>query len=995
VRASRPVRRAVSALLVSAVTHLLLPQQSLAEDPVQPRKEHFEISAQSFSGALQAYARQTGEQVVFFSNLAAGRTVQRISGTYTREQVLERILSNTGLTYQRLNSNTIAVGPMGGPGAKQPEPRQPPPSDKDTAMSQRYPLLCCSATALAMFSMGARAADDAPTSPQPTLEEVVVTGIRSSLRQALDTKRNAGAVVDAISAEDIGKFPDKNVADSLQRVPGVSVDRIWGEGRDIFVRGTDNTLNRTMMNGQNVASAYWWANDNPSRGFNYDILASELVSALEVYKSPTADMDEGSIGGLVNVRTRRPMELKPFTIQASAEALHSVLGNKTDPQASGLFSWHDADRRFGALVSVSYQRRHMRRDGLEGFNDDTQFDITDQNGNETKGVHSLFGGGTALFTQDRRRTTENATLQWRPQKAWDITLNYVNSHMNMDNHNENFLFLPGSGYLLSADPKVINPVLIPTGDGHQGLVGGTLGDGTTPGAAIEAIYRQAFIKSRVADVDTTFSGDGWSLHGQAGATHAEGGSNHDQNYWFQGDTRLTLDLGPRKSNVNYLDLDPTDGAALHFVPGNERDWIRIMREDETYGQGDLTFDLNNRFFKSFKTGFKYRDDKVNNNRQIGSVSPDNPNDAALSAITLDEVSSGTSPPLSQKAATAGSVTRYALVDGALAAKVINPLLDLQYSLDRLAFYTIEEHITALYAKLDFELGNLQGNIGVRGVHTKQQSTAYIGNDLGTIDRPYNNVLPSINATYRLRDDLLLRGSVSKAMARDTFQNLSSNITINATTGAASAGNPFLKPIQATQFELGTEWYFSDASLLSGTYFWKSLNTFVYNLTDSETINGQNLQVTRPLNSDHGAKIQGLELQWQQALWRGFGILTNYTYTNASVDPIPGQPRVELQGNSKHQGNAALYFETLRFSARISYNYRSEAFGILTMGSQIVTDAYHQVDATASWNVTPGLSVYANAVNIFNEIIYMHTADGFPIGFYENGPRYSVGARYKF
>jgi iron complex outermembrane receptor protein len=351
--------------------------------------------------------------------------------------------------------------------------------------------------------------------------------------------------------------------------------------------------------------------------------------------------------------------------------------------------------------------------------------------------------------------------------------------------------------------------------------------------------------------------------------------------------------------------------------------------------------------------------------------------------------------LSQQAATSGSVTRYALVDGALAAKVINPLLDLRYSLDRLAFYTIEEHITALYAKLDFELGNLQGNIGVRGVHTKQQSTAYIGNDLGTIDRPYNNVLPSINATYRLRDDLLLRGSVSKAMARDTFQNLSSNITINATTGAASAGNPFLKPIQATQFELGTEWYFSDASLLSGTYFWKSLNTFVYNLTDSETINGQNLQVTRPLNSDHGARIQGFELQWQQALWRGFGILTNYTYTNASVDPIPGQPRVELQGNSKHQGNAALYFETPRFSARISYNYRSEAFGILTMGSQIVTDAYHQVDATASWNVTPGLSVYANAVNIFNEIIYMHTADGFPIGFYENGPRYSVGARYKF
>ena len=197
---------------------------------------------------------------------------------------------------------------------------------------------------------------------------------------------------------------------------------------------------------------------------------------------------------------------------------------------------------------------------------------------------------------------------------------------------------------MSANPKVINPVFIPTGDGRQALVGGTLGDGTTTGAAIEAIFRHAFIKSRVADVDTTFSGEHWTLHGQAGVTHAEGGSNHDQNYWFQGNTRVTLDLGPQRSNVHYLDLNPTNGAALHFVPANERDWIRIMKEDETYGQADLTFDLNNGFFKSFKTGVKYRDDKVNNNRQIGSVSPDNPNYAALSAITLNEVSSGTSPP---------------------------------------------------------------------------------------------------------------------------------------------------------------------------------------------------------------------------------------------------------------------------------------------------------------------------------------------------------------
>jgi len=239
-RRTKPVRGAVGALLVSAVANLFLQQDARADEHVVARKEHFEIRAQSFAGALQAYARQTGEQVVFFSDLGAGRTVPRISGTYTRDQVLERILANTGLTFQRLNANTIAVGPVASPSSKEPAPTRPSPqSDKDTAMSQRYPLLCCSATALAMLSMGPRAgAEDAPNPPQGTLEEVVVSGIRSSLRQALDTKRNAGAVVDAISAEDIGKFPDKNVAEALQRVPGIVINREFGEGERVSLRGT-------------------------------------------------------------------------------------------------------------------------------------------------------------------------------------------------------------------------------------------------------------------------------------------------------------------------------------------------------------------------------------------------------------------------------------------------------------------------------------------------------------------------------------------------------------------------------------------------------------------------------------------------------------------------------------------------------------------------------------------------------------------------------------
>src|SRR5690606_32209645 len=129
------------------------------------------------------------------------------------------------------------------------------------------------------------------------------------------------------------------IADALQRIPGVSVDRIWGEGRDINIRGTDKDINRNLMNGQNVASAYWWANDNPGRGFNYTILPSELIASLAVHKSPSADIDEGSIGGTVIIHTREPFDIANNTVGLALEEQYSELADETDPQISLLGSW--------------------------------------------------------------------------------------------------------------------------------------------------------------------------------------------------------------------------------------------------------------------------------------------------------------------------------------------------------------------------------------------------------------------------------------------------------------------------------------------------------------------------------------------------------------------------------------------------------------------------------------------------------------------------------
>ncbi|WP_417624905.1 TonB-dependent receptor [Paremcibacter congregatus] len=885
------------------------------------------------------------------------------------------------------------------------------PDNPSAPRISRYPNVAritlaalLASSSLIAFSGPARAAENGD---ETTLEEVVVTGIRGSLKQALDKKRDSNSIVDGINSLDIGKFPDKNVADSLQRVPGVSVDRIWGEGRDIFVRGTGSDLNRTLMNGQNVASAYWWANDNPSRGFNYSILASELVASLEVYKSPMAKLDEGSIGGAVNVITRRPMDLDPLTVMGSVEGQYSKLPDKIDPQASGLVSWKNDNETFAILGSYNYQKRTVRRDGLEGFPTNSLYDVEDQDGNVTRDVYAVWGGGSAIFQQKRERKTANLVLQFRPTDQWDIVVNAVRSDMDMDNNNQNYLFVPGGFKLGKVDPDtgvnsgevVVDPVFITTSDGKQAIVGGTFGLATTHGVADEPIYRESSIKAAVYDMDMSYEGDGWRARGQIGYTTAEGGSEHDRNYWFEGNSRIVMNLQPDVNEFSFPEVDPNDGSQLRLMPGSLRDWVRKMEDDEFYAQTDVEYDLDNSAFTSLEFGVKFRSHTIENNRTNGSVDTSNPANAAgiaaLSALTLADLSSGPTPTLHGATATEGSLTSYAFMDIEKARAQVDAVLDgglMTYTPDLNAFFNINEKITSFYTQANFETGNLRGNVGVRMVHTNQTSKAYQGGSLQEVNRKYTEFLPSLNLVYNLRDDVLIRAAASRAMARPTFQNLSANLLVDATTPTASGGNPFLKPTFATQFEAGFEWYYDEASIFSATVFRKDLSSSIRTIAQEEVFEDRTLTITRPFNSD-GADITGLEVQLQHDFGMGIGALANYTLTEASVTTDGKES--ELPGNSKHQMNASVYYEDDTFSVRLSYNYRSESFSTEISGGQLSTAPYDQFDATATWHATDQVDVFMNAVNITNEVIFQRTNDGIPVGFYENGPRYSVGVRFRY
>src|SRR5213079_3293128 len=235
----------------------------------------------------------------------------------------------------------------------------------------------------------------------PVSEEITVLGTAESLREAVKVKRESDAIVDAIAAKDVNKLPDKNLAEAVQRVPGVVINREFGEGERVSMRGVAPNLVHTTVNGHNVAVADWFVLEQlaATRSFNYLLLPSELIGLVKVYKSPTADLDEGGIGGTIDVRTRKPLDLKPNAYSGSVQAAYTQKSGSNDPNASVLVSWKNPAETVGVLFSTVFDKRNIRRDGVEvlGYFPQTGTGLL---------VPSLIG--SALFQQERERKALDA-----------------------------------------------------------------------------------------------------------------------------------------------------------------------------------------------------------------------------------------------------------------------------------------------------------------------------------------------------------------------------------------------------------------------------------------------------------------------------------------------------------------------------------------------------------------------------------------------------------
>lgn len=870
-------------------------------------------------------------------------------------------------------------------------------------------------------------------------EVIEIRGIRASQKENINTKRFSDSVVDAITAEDIGKFPDKNVAESLSRIPGITIDRDFGEGQGVTIRGVQPDQNLTLLNGQAVGTAQWFVLSDATRNFNFEILASEMVAGLEVYKSSQADLDEGALGGTVILRTRKPLDLDANTSQVSIEGQYSDNAETTDPSLSGLYSWKNDDGTFGLLVSASFQQRTVQRETNEDFGwfgpSIPRIDplIEAPQGASERGAIP-WGMGSALFKQDRKRKGFDITGQWLVTDDLDLSLHYMSSVMEADNVNSNLIGIPFRGVaFLGTDT---NPGTVSNGIVESLAVTGVP---NRPGWARHIAYDNIFrdgseMSTEVLDLEGTYTMENGELHFQLGTTSGEG-TNNDffTEFWVTpDDERASFDFYNPGGTNPYIDF--VSASPWLANPGDEM-WLggifdqqNSTEDKEDYLQFDYSHFVEWGAINEIKSGMKFRDRSFSQQRYRTDLA------------NLAPTGEGSLGPASEFWSGDMVNVSHSQTNG-VAASYFMPDKDLMYSalynvsecnegnagslcrnsnvFLKDASFDIEESITALYTMAKFSTDDLRGNIGIRYVETDSTSNGFdlnSGQDVA-YDSEYKEWLPSANIAYNLSEDVILRFAAARVITRPAPFQLAPAVNLTPETSSGSAGNPALNPLTANQFEAGVEWYFDSASLASITFFRKDISDFIFTKTVAKEINGQQInQLSTPENGGKTA-LEGFEFQLQHAFENGFGGYFNYTYTDlddAEIDEAA--PVLDDDGNiigatltsrmvsfpntSKNSFNVGVYYETDQYSARLNYNYRSEYFiAQAEIGTQY-RDEQAQLDAQFSWQFNDNVTFKAEALNLTDEIwenYYVRESDGARLGGTQsaNGRRLFVGASMSF
>ncbi|EIZ78358.1 tonB-dependent receptor family protein [Novosphingobium sp. Rr 2-17] len=874
----------------------------------------------------------------------------------------------------------------------------------------------------ALLAMPAWAQDNKANDEGSDDIPIVVTGIKGALTNAINVKRNADAVVDVITAEGIGKFPDRNVAESLSHIPGVSVDRQFGIGERVSIQGTDPALNRVMIDGHTIASADWGGNtgDVTGRTFNYSLLAPEIVSQIEVYKSPEPRIDEGSLGGTVIVHTRMPLDLEANTITGSAGYNYNDRSKVGNPRGSALYSWKNDSGTFGILVAGTYDQDTLSRAGIEyfGYSTGSDFLTTDDAGNTVlKNPDAVITGGSledlanarypvginhAYFKQTRKRIGGQFAVQWAPTTDFEVALTGLHIQGTYNNFSRSEFIYPGwaTGQLESAT--------ISNGQ----ITSASFGSTTLPSTSseLDMNYRKTKVTNDSYNLATTWhTSDSFTLSANGGWTKATGGTDPEYLMNLQSNMPYSYSYSGNSTDVTYS-KDPTDPTSFfRTTEGTTSGKYQIggisrskQKDEEFYGQLDGKWDVQDPFFKSVRMGIKASTHE-NSLRATGSQVYYT-EDIDLSDFDYTVTPSGLFSGLNAT----GNSNQFATLTSDQVIEVLKNGEYVDTGIDYGSSFKVREKNASAYVQLDFETGPVRGNVGYRAVYTQDISDYYLYTAESNSYSPardkneYLKGLPSINVSWELASRFKLRGSIAKVIARPRYSQLAGAFSRNDTQLTASGGNPDLKPYASTNYELSAEWYFGPSALLSVEYFRREISSYIVTKTTQQTLFNSLTQqdaeysVSSPVNASN-ATVNGVSIGFQTPIWGGFGILTNYTYADASSGTDETGAVLNLPYLSRHTINVIPYFEKGGFQARVSWNYRSHYFtSIGRLNSVDSTAGYHQLDASISYKINEHFTVQANAQNLLDSTYYSYSGTkASPTAFYKNGRVFAGAVQFAF
>lgn len=711
------------------------------------------------------------------------------------------------------------------------------------------------AFAMASLATSALAQTNTDEPQKEQAEEIIVTGMRASLEKSLEIKRESTGVVDAIVAEDIGKFPESNVAEALQRIPGVYLSRDGNsnEGNRINIRGLGPEFAVTTINGAPVHTTSSANVGGSTRDFNYDVFPSDLFGAVNVYKTPLAELNEGGIGGVVDLQTPRPFSNPGQQIRYSAIGLYNTASEKTSPRGSLLYSntWDN----FGVLVGVAVADAANQRSGFEATGSYNTSALGSQNPPKGYALKLNYTDPRANLGTYTQAQVDNAFLP-RFARAY--------ASRNDRERNAEVLSLQYKDDQLDVGIDTLFSKLTDSTDEYTfGAAIRNSGTGSTPGMVPVNIFIDQNNNLNGTFADVSYFGESYIYDGETKFRNI----NFHADYQLTDTLKIKSQISTSKSTAEYsLNRVVAQANGITATIDYSKDPVYPVLSSPTDFTNpaswnlrpDLNFGLNNESDKDdaakivlewdynlgdwtglLKTGVNYVEStktlQKRNGTTIGKTQ------TLSNGLTFNTMTSAailanmqTSMPITPYAKGAGdgfpkswATFSRSWIENFLMPDAANAAAPIDYNNK----FVAEEDVTSYYVQTELK-GNvlerdLKVNLGVRYSETETlidnytlQSGTYVPNHR---DGSYDNLLPSLNLAYDVHDDVVVRASWGKTITRAGLINIAANTVIpNAFNPVATSGNPDLKPQLSEQYDLTAEWYFNKGGILSAGAFWKDI-----------------------------------------------------------------------------------------------------------------------------------------------------------------------------